>query len=96
MFLKPLSAVLTVLFLVSPLYAEDAKPADESATGEQPASPIEQRIRAYRESFDRRQMQVSGRDEALTRRQQEIRARMEARRMLPPVAPSHPAKAGSP
>lgn len=83
MFLKPFSAVLIMLFMVSPLRAEDVTPVDEPTAGEQPeapVSPIEQRIRAYRESFDRRQANLPAQDEVLTRRQQEVQAQMEARR----------------
>lgn len=80
MFLKPLSAVLTMLFMFSPLYAEDVSSVGESAVGEQSESPVEQRIRAHRESFDRRQANLPERDATLTRRQQEIQAQMEARR----------------
>ncbi|MDH3979206.1 MAG: hypothetical protein OEU91_01690 [Gammaproteobacteria bacterium] len=83
MFLKPLSAVLMLLITISPLYAEDAAPADAVAADarpEAPASPIEQRIRAYRETFDRRQENLPANDKVLSRYQQEIQAQMEAHR----------------
>ncbi len=82
MILKSLSAALMLLLMISPLYAEDAAPVDEVAADAQPAapeSPTEQRVRAYRESFDRRQASLPADDKALSKRQQEIQAQIEAR-----------------
>jgi colicin import membrane protein len=90
MILKLVSAAL-MLLVITPLYAEDVLPPDETATEvqqesqqgaqpEAPASPIEQRIRAYRESFDRRQADLPSPDPVVSKRQQEIQAQMEARR----------------
>ena len=83
MILKSLSTALMMLIMVSPLYAGGVAPADETTAGAQPeppASPIEARVRAYRESFERRQASQPAVDETLSKRQQEAQAQMEARR----------------
>jgi hypothetical protein len=82
MILKSLSVALMTLIMISPLHAEDATPTDAVAADarpEAPVSPIEQRIRAYRESFDRRQENLPANDKVLSKYQQEIQAQMEAR-----------------
>lgn len=83
MILKSLSAAIIMLIMVAPLYAEDSVPVDQAkadAQPETPASPIEARVRAWRESFERQRKNSPTVDESTSRRQQEIEAQMEARR----------------
>ena len=75
MSLKLLVFTFAASVLLSPVYAEEG---GTGAVQDVAPSPVEERIRAYRQRFDRREMQDEQRLAESERRREESRKRQEA------------------
>ncbi len=80
---KPIITALATLIFISPLYAEEVVPAEagqaEAAPEVQPGA-MEQRIRSYRESYDRGRTDQPAYESGMSQQQQQVFKQMEAQR----------------